>query len=551
MGMKNATKAQKAEYNRVKSEGADKATLKALDKTFLQERRAENTQLQQLKDAQKAELYSLEKSLKDLGISKKEIKATIGAEGKANKLEYSDRASGLRNEIGTGFIGYENEQGQRGPVLSSASTYANNPDLLKSVGADFSEALKTYSDYGVPMYSKQGKVATGISMDGLMKALDNKDVATGQFQNKGAGAFLNKLGTYKEKPLTAEEIMGKPGKKLTQDKSNPDLFYRKAGGNYYYFNKNPDGTYSNVGGNRVQIDEEKGLFGHGGFLGLGDYLGPMAQIAGSVYGGPLVAAGMSAANAASYGADFGDILKSGALSYAGSKFIPDIVSKGLGSDAAISAFGSNLAKIPGVVPGVTQTGMGLLTGQDLASALKSGVIGGAAANVASNVGQATGNKAYGNIAGGVTGGALSGMKPEDIAKGTAMNVAGDYATDVAQDYYNQNIKPVVFSGAKTAADTVGAGPKVQSYFDDPKLMTFLKESGKSLLKQQLSGGSQAPKFQSSFAPGSVLRKVSAGDQPMTTAATNQAIVVKNGGRIRVDVSKLIPLNSGALAKYSR
>ena len=548
MGM---TKAQKAEYNRVKSEGADKVTLKALGNTFKQERIAENTQLQQLKDAQKAELYSLEKNLRDSGLSKKEIKNTLSAESKANKLEYSDRANTLRGEVGTGFIGYQNEQGQRGPILSSAISYANNPDLLKAVGSDFSNALQTYSDFGVPMYAKQGKVATGVGMRGLMQAIDNKDEATGRFQDKGAGAFLNKLGDYKEKPLTAEEIMGKPGKGLKQDKTNPDLFYRKAGGNYYYFNKNADGTYSNIGGNRVKVDEEKGLFGHGGFLGLGDVLGPMAQIAGAVYGGPWVAAGLNAANTATYGGDLLDTLKSGALSYAGAKFIPDIVSKGLGSDAAVSAFGSNLAKIPGVVPGISQTGMGLLTGQDLATALKSGVIGGAAANVASNVGQATGSKAYGNIAGGVTGGALSGMKPEDIAKATAMDVAGGYATDVAQNYYDQNIKPTVFGGVKSAAETVGAGPKVQSYFDDPKLMTFLKESGKSLIKQQLSGGSQRPNMPFSFAPGSVLRKVSAADQPTTVASTGEPLVVKKGGRIKVDVSKLIPINNGALAKYSR
>jgi len=575
MSMKNATKAQKAEYSRVKSEGADKATLKALQNTFLQERRAENTQLAQLKDAQAAELYSLEKNLKALGITNKEIKAALGAEGKANKLEYSDKANTLRNEVGTGFIGYKGDNGEIGPVLSSASTYANNPDLLKSVGLDFNSALKSFSDLGVPMYAKQGDLESGLSLKAMMNQLDYRDPNTGLFNEKrnikegetkqSTAAFLNRQQQYTNKNLTPAEITGKPEGKLKQDKSNPDLFYYKVphqeDSRFHYFKKNEDGTFANVGSQYVNLPEPEddgGLFGQGGFLGLGDVLGPMAQIAGSIYGGPWVAAGLNSLNTATYGGDIGDILKSGAISYAGAKFIPQIVSKGLGSDVAMSTFGTNLAKIPGVVPGVSQAVTGGLSGQDLESALKSGVVGGLAANVASNVGQATGSKTYGNVAGNVTGGALSGGSLEDIAKGTAINLAGDYASGVARDYYNTNIQPSVSTGVKTAAAAAGAGPEVQSYIDDPKHIAFLKETGKALLKQKLSGGTPTmSKFQGSFAPGAVLQKVSSASaqpttvQPITTAATNQAIVVKNGGRIRVDVSKLIPLNSGALAKYSR
>lgn len=539
MGM---TKAQKEDYNRQKKEGADKATLQDLQKTFKQERIAENNQLNQLKSAQNAELFSIKKNLKDLGYSNAEINAALKAEKIANKTEYSDKKSTLQNDLGIGWIGYESPEGQKGPVLSAASTYQDKPDLLKSVGQDFGNTLTAYQELGVPIYTKQGDANIGVGYKSMMQALDKRNPETGDFANKGIGKFFNKIQSYQGQNLTAEQIMGKPGKNLTQDKSNPDLYYRKGGDNYYYFKKNEDGTFSNVGANRVTIDEQTGLFGGTGFLGLGDVLGPIAQVGLSIWN-PAVGAAANAYNVYDYGGDLGDALKAGALSYAGSKFLPDVISKGLGSDVAVSTFGTNLAKIPGVVPGLSQAAVGALSGQSLEDALKSGLIGGTAVNVGSNVASATGSPLSGKIASGVTGGALSGMSPEQIAISTGMNVGGDYLGDLAKSYYSQNISPSVQSGINTAVGATGAPAGVQDVFKDPKFQQFVTESGKALLRQKMSSGQRPNPVMPSFASNTVLRRIGSNPEQVATG--------KRGGRVRVDVSKLIPLNGGVMQRHSR
>lgn len=345
----------------------------AVKKQNKQIKQAEKDQLANLTAAQRAELLAMEEALKASGLPPAEIKKTISAEKAANKQETTTAKTTLA-ATGLQSISPLDANNKPLPITSQAGTYTG--DLKTAVDGKVQSAIDLSKKLGIPSLSKTSTkgadITTGFGLDTLMKAAATKDPTTGLYsEDVTGGRMLNRAEGFYGKSFTAEELKAN-GIKL--DKKDPTVGVSKSGSLSTIFKQDETGKYVPVANTRVKVDEDGGLFGGGGFLGLGD-VGNFLQMGVSLWN-PLAGAALSAANAASYGGNPWDIIKDAGLSYLGSQYLPGVVK---------NALPTGLTNIGGLTTGLSQGVTKLAQTGDFEEALKYGLAAGIGTNIGGKV----------------------------------------------------------------------------------------------------------------------------------------------------------------------
>lgn len=445
----------------------EKAAIKAEKEAEKAERRAEKDQVANLKSAQQAEVMAYREALSDSGLSNKEIKALIREEKAANKQELFSAKETL-SEDGLQYIGRTATRPDgsvvRGPIVSDMETIG--AEYQKPIVDDIRGALSFYSDYNLPKISRRGNAELGIGLDDILKMEYSRDPVTGEYTKTGNLAkTITRAQDFVNNTFTADELI-QQGARLKQDKNNPGLFTWKFGDDerkgYIFFKDNGDGTFTGLGANRMAIDApDSGPLG--GLFKAVPYLPEIAAIGASLIPGgqafaPEIYAAGKGLQTASGGGDFGDILKSAGMAYAGSTLVPGAVK---------SVLPANIASIPGVTQGVSRSVMGALSGQDIDDALLSGLASGAGGYTSSGITGATGSQGLGRAGGALTSAAISG--------GNVKNALGTALTSQA-----------VQSGLNQVA------PMVTEKFTDPSIRRIAENSLTKIVGQGLSRGTSRP-----------------------------------------------------------
>jgi hypothetical protein len=515
--MANAEKqAAKAEAKAEKQ--AAKAEAKAEKQAARAEKQAEKSQVANLKSAQKAELMAYENTLSGQGLSKNEMRSLLKDERLANKDELAAAKEYLGQE-GQQYIGLTQRRPDgtqvRGPIVSQMSTIGE--EYRDPIVNDLRGALSRYSEFNLPTLTRSGNTTIGFGLDKILKAEYSKDPETGQYGLSGnLGKTLNRAQQFVGNTFTAEEL-AEQGAKIKQDKQNPGLYTWKFGNDertgYVFFKDNGDGTFTGVGANRMSVDMPSGALAKT-FRSV-PFLPEIAAIGASFIPGaqpfvPQIYAAGSGLRTAATGGNLGDVLKSAALAYAGSKVIPGMVGK-----YAPSA----LTSIPGFVPGASRAITGVLGGQELSDALRSGLFTGVGGYIGSQIGNYFQSPLAGRTAGALTTTALHG---------------GDIG---------EALKNMAISGAlQTGMEKSGLNQGMSQAIPDPFARDIAQRSLSQLLFQNNQRAPSPPPMPTPV-PGSVMRQLS---MPQVTQPLR---VVAKGGHIKAkrNVSELIPLRRGALS----
>ena len=373
--------------------------------------RAEKAEITQLKSAQKAETVAIKAAGEDAGLSKKEIKELVKAEEKVNKAELGTAKETL-NAAGQQTL----RSGENVPITSNLQTLEG--DIEAAVQKLITDSVAMYDQYNLAEKSVRGDTTSGIGLDKLV-----------QYNVGEAGTSLTKLlgraETFTQGNLTEQQLTDE-GVKLKEVKNNPGVFVYKTGSDevklYSYFVQNADGTYTNVYNTRTVTDIDGGLFGGGGFLGLGD-LGTIVAIAASYFGGPVGAAAVNAVNTATYGGDFGDVLKSAGTAYFSSQIQAGVF------DQAINA-GFTVTQAAAAASAATSAVVTAVQGGDVSDILSNAGTAAIAATVANTVQGEFNNRALTNFVQSAVTGIL---KDQDFAD-VLLQATGSAAAGYLQDY---------------------------------------------------------------------------------------------------------------------
>jgi hypothetical protein len=243
-------------------------------------------------------------------------------------------------------------------------------------------------------------------------------------------------------------------------------------GNYVYLQEPREGTTSayltSDGTHRTYTAPSR----PGGLLGtLSDFIADtpfLPEIVGIIaaanpatapFAGEIYSASKGIQTAAR-GGDVGDVLKSVAVAYAGSKVVPAVVKTALPAD---------IAAIPGAVPAVSATTTSLLTGQPLETALQTGLAAGAGSVVGGQVSGATGSQAAGQVAGGTTAGLLSG---KDAASSAINALIGTTASQAGQAVNRLLTQPQATQGSSIGGTMNDFSNGAVEIFDDGSRIFF-------------------------------------------------------------------------------
>lgn len=504
------------------------------------DRRAEKDQIVNLKSAQDAEILAYKQALAETELSNKEIKNLLQDEKVANRAEV-DLAKETLAADGLQYIGITGTRSDgteyRGPIVSRMDTIGE--EYHEPIVEDIRGALSFYRDYNLPGLSARGNATIGIGLDDILKVEYSKDPVTGEYtKTSNLAKTLDRAQDYVHNTFSADELR-EQGVRLKEDKNNPGLYTWKFGSEenkgYIFFKDNGDGTYTGIGANRLDIDIPDRNFLEQAFIDV-PLLPEIAAIGASFipgaqpFVGEIYAAGKGLQSAAT-GGDFEDILKAAGLAYLGAEVMPGVVGNVLPAD---------IAAIPGVVPGVSRTAMGVLSGKDFDEALRSGLASGLGAYTGAEIADVTGRRDIGKVGGALTQVALSGGDVSQALQDLITSQALQYgAGKVFSDEFRSTLPPSIQGVLPDKLST-------SELITDPTAQRIAEGSLLNIVR------GKTPDFTPSFnvpvpVPGFIRRLVD--DQTM--AQSGAPVKVAAGGRIRApirrNVKELIPLRKGGLA----
>jgi hypothetical protein len=273
----------------------------------------------------------------------------------------------------------------------------------------------------------------------------------------------NNVTTYKAVGKFAGPVQGI----VEKDGELVYSFAGAGGSNYGYLDSKGTPT-------EVTVTPGKSKFGKLGQI-ASDIAGAFAgipllpEIAAAVIpgAGPALYGSLKSLQTAGKGGDLGDVVKSGVLS-AGAAALPGVLKANL--PAAVT-------NIPGAVPAIAGTTTGLLSGQNVGEALKTGAAAGVGSTVA---GQVTGavsptvgadvGKAVGTVAGGTTAGLLGGKSATESLIASTIGAGANLAGTTAGNLVNRNLfSNTPQTGAGTMDDFSNGGIQI---FDDGSSIFF-------------------------------------------------------------------------------
>lgn len=225
------------------------------------------------------------------------------------------------------------------------------------------------------------------------------------------------------------------------------------------------------------------------------------------------------------------------------------LSSAIGNTALGAAIGPiGTSALTGATLGAGTTALGnVLTGRDLTdNILKGALVGGAGGALTQVVPEALGSD-FAKSTFGTDLSKIPGVTPGLVTTGTSLAGGQDIGTALERGVISgasTNIGTNVAkeTGSPLAGNFAGnlTGSALSGVPITEAALSALTGAGKSYVGDQF-------KQMAGLKPGTKLRKIN----PPTMAGDTMAVTGKRGGRVRVDVSKLIPINGGVMQRYSR